>query len=251
MIYAIDVDGVIIDSQVEQLIDGYNAYRQFYKKTALFDGKRIDFDNYKRLLKKHKDTVNKFKRIHPYAKSAEEIVILYHIIDNNIKIKNDQDFRNLLKTISQRSLMKGHYELYRQRYLFEKHKNWQKIIKPFKEMLNFVKKNITRSVILSNKDLKTIQLMFKYFGIKIDDNRIFSTEITNDKNKKLKLIAKKYKTPYADINFIDDEYFNLFEAKQLGVKCYMAAWGNNNPQQRKEAKKIGIRLLKLENLKNI
>lgn len=241
MIYALDVDGVILDSSAQLVIDGFNAYRKFYKNTKLFDNKKLTLKNYKYLFKKHKSTKNKFLKLHVYSKSAGEMVLNYKLIDNKEKINNDKDYRKKIKNT--KSLKKWNIELYKQRKKFQKQKGWQKIIKPFKKTIEFIKKNKKDIVILSNKDIFTIKNMLKFYKINISNNKLYTKEITNNKNKKLRMIKDDLKIRYQDITFIDDNFVNLKEANKLKVNCQMATWGFNNKEQQKEAKKLGIKTL--------
>ena len=240
MIYALDVDGVILDSSDQLVIDGFNAYREFFPETKLFDNKKLTLKNYKNLFKKYKTTRNKFLKLHVYSKSAGEMVLNYRIIDNKEKIDNDKEYRKIIKNT--KSLKKWNIELYKQRREFQKQKGWQRIIKPFKKTIEFIKKNKKNIVILSNKDIFTIKNILKFYKINIKDDKLYTKEITNDKNKKLKLIKDNLKIRYQDIIFIDDNFINLKEANKLKVNCQMATWGFNNKEQQQKAKKLGIEL---------
>ncbi len=251
MIYAIDMDGVIVNSRIQVLIDVYNAYREIFRHTKLFNNKRIDLKNYEEILEKNRQVSDNFKKLTVYAKSAGENVFVFYLIDKKIEIKNDSEFRAKLSEISKDDILKWHSEFYKQRYIFQNQEGWQKIIKPFPDMIRFIKRNISNTIILSNKDLKTIRMILKYFNVDIKSENIFSQEITIDKNKKLELIRNKLKIDYKDIIFIDDNFMNLRDAKPLGAKCYMASWGVNNEMQINQAKELGIDILKLKDLESV
>ena len=250
MIYAIDMDGVIVDSRIQVLIDVYNAYREIFKHTQLFNNKRIDLENYEEILEKNRRVLANFKKLTVYAKSAGENIFAFYLIDKKINVKNDSEFRAELSQISEDDILKWHTEFYKQRYIFQNQEGWQKIIKPFPDMIRFIKRSISNTIILSNKDLRTIRMILKYFNVDIKSENIFSQEITLDKNKKLELIKNKLKIDYKDIIFIDDNFMNIRDAKLLGTRCFMASWGVNNVMQIKQAKKLGIDILRLKDLAN-
>ena len=202
MIYAIDVDGVIVDSFNEIVIDSLNAYKVLFPKNNIIK-KRLTLKNYKEFFKKNKPLLKRFKELQLFSTCAEEIIFNCYIIDNNMDIESEKEYIKELKKISRSKQNKWHKENYKQRYIFQKQKGWQETIKPFPKMINFIKKNIEKSIILSNKDKPTIKKILEHYKIKMKDENLFTEDITDDKNKKLKLIKTKYKVKYKDIKFIE------------------------------------------------
>ncbi len=115
-------------------------------------------------------------------------------------------------------------------------------------MISFLKDNLKDSVILSNKDERTISELFRQHDIQILPDNIFSRDITDDKNKKIKLIIDKTGVSPNELVFIDDNFRNLKDALLLGVRCYIASWGYNNPIQLKESENLGINVLTLDSI---
>ncbi len=100
MKYAIDVDGVLFDSRNQLIIDGTNAYNKITGRRAFFS-EDITMDNYSRLIKENPSLVRKFDSLHPFSKSAEEMVFIFYAIDNDISIGSDEDFQRELGKIPQ------------------------------------------------------------------------------------------------------------------------------------------------------
>lgn len=249
MIYAIDVDGVIVDSRTHAIIDTFNTYRELFRDTKICGGEKITLNNYREILDKNESTQDSFHKLASYARDAEEMVFIFYLIDKNIEVDNDDEFRAKFNEMEHTTLKKWHEEFYRQREFFQQQEGWEKTIEPYSEMVDFIKKNIGKTVIISNKDLKTITKILLPLGIDIPAEKIFSKELTTDKNEKINVIVKKFNVNYQDILFIEDNFSNARDAKALGVNIYLAVWGLNNKEQRRNAKRLGIKLLALADLK--
>src|SRR3989338_10818211 len=94
-ILALDFDGVIADSQFECLVVGFNAYLKLHKNTGLFGGKNITLGKYSKIKKKHKKIIDWYKKLRPYVIDAFCFYVISHIMENNIKIKDQAQYAQL------------------------------------------------------------------------------------------------------------------------------------------------------------
>ncbi len=248
-ILTLDFDGVIADSQLECLFVGFNNYLRFNKNTKLFDGQKITFDNFYKIKRKYKKIINEYKKLRPYVIDAFCFYVILYVLDNNIKIKNENQYNRIRK-----KLMNGFYNkcvknFYneRKRLQREDFKKWLQIEIPFKEIIESIKKLENKYIITvaTNNRKFVVEKFLKQYNIapKIITDSAFSI----DKKKQLKHIANKLKAKFNDIHFVDDQIKHFPGMLKSGVNCYLALWGYNNEKQRKEAKELGVVMLNENN----
>ena len=139
-VLVLDVDGVIVDSQMECLFIGFNSYVKLHKNTKLFSGQKFTFYNFNRLTKKYSWIVNKYKKLRPYVTDAFCYYVILHIIDNNLKVDNQNQYNKIRKKLM------GKYDkyvkyFYNERYLLQKKnfRKWLSLDIPFKKIINWIK----------------------------------------------------------------------------------------------------------------
>ena len=115
-VLALDFDGVIADSQMECLAVGFNSYLNFHKDTKLFDGQKITFDNFDELREKYKDIVDKYVELRPYVIDAFCYFVILHIIENSIKIEDQNQYNKLREELSKLYYDKYVDYFYKERY---------------------------------------------------------------------------------------------------------------------------------------
>lgn len=249
-ILALDFDGVIVNSINDALVTSFNTYVKFYKYTELFGGKRIELNNFKEMPNKFPDEAKKFKELKVYAGCADEFVGIFMAIDENVKIKNQKEFDEFKESIPEEKKKEFSKAFYEERYALQKDmSSWNKLTLPFEKIIDGVKKLIKKNKIcfITNKDKRTIIMLFKRFGIKLGPDVIWDKDAGIDKAEKLIKLADKFKTKPKDILFVEDILAHLLKVKPLGITCFLATWGVNNKKQRKEAQEKGIILLSQDN----
>lgn len=250
-ILALDFDGVIVDSWRENVVSSFNTYLKFFPHTEIFGGKKIELKEALKILEKYKSTTDKFYNFSIFIKSAMEQVAFFMAIDENVEIKNRNDFDDFLDSVPQSKKDNFQKEMYEERKELKKDfKEWSKLIMvPFQNVINTIKKlrQDVKIYIISNKDKETIMTLLKGIGLEISPDRILDKDTSLDKLEKLNMLIKKYNITPQDILFIDDILSHLLKVKPSGVKCYLATWGYNNEKQQKEAEKAGITLLTQDN----
>ena len=214
-----DFDGVIIDSIDECLLTSYNAYLQYQGIYNEFIETLEDIPKYYR---------EEFYRTRKYVRPAGEFFALYKAASDNIKIESYGIFRKLLEDNSEdiaefqrlfystRDKLKNKYP----QYWFELHRsypqiktNWQKL----KEHFDFY--------IVSNKDFRSISEILDHFGLAINKNNIFGTDFSLNKKKIVEHIMSTKSTAANRVFLIDDNYQNLLDFCDTGIKLFFASWG--------------------------
>ena len=73
-----------------------------------------------------------------------------------------------------------------------------------------------------------------------DSKSIFDKEAGRDKRAHLRAVREEFGVAFSDITFVDDKANHLVRARELGVRCFLAAWGYNGPREHALAKENGI-----------
>ena len=245
-ILVLDFDGVIADSQMECLFLGFNAYLHFNKSSKLFDGKLFSFENFSFLAQKHREIVEKYKALRPYVVDAFCYYVVMSIIEKRIEIKSTNEYNNIRKELS-----KGVYDEFVQYFhnsrlkLLNEHPNeWLNLVRPYSKFISSVKNISDRfylAVSTNNKKF-AIDAFSKNHGL--DPKLIIDSSIGSDKKVHIEKIKSTLDVNFKDIYFVDDQLKNFIKVLPLGVKCYLATWGYNTEEQRKE-KQRQLQLIKI------
>lgn len=247
-VLTLDFDGVIADSQYECLVVGFNTYLRFNKNTKLFNGRKLTFDNFDLVREKYKETVDKYKKLRAYVIDAFCYYAILHIIENNIEIKSQNQYNLAREKLM--AIYKGYVKyFYNVRSMLQKEsfEKWLKLEMPFKTVIDAIKKMENKCIITiaTNNRRKSIQPFLNKY--KITPKIICDSKVSSDKKIQLAYIKNKLNTDFSQIHFVDDQVRHFPELLKLGVKCYLATWGYNNKEQRKEAKKQGAIFLRQDN----
>jgi phosphoglycolate phosphatase-like HAD superfamily hydrolase len=245
-ILALDFDGVIAESSFEVFVVSWNTYLKLSQSKLidrLFTFEQLDY------FKNQTDFLNKFHYLRAYAKSADELIVCFYLIENNTKINSINEFKAQLDKYKDQ-LESFWKEFYVQRDILQKDLDkWISLENVFPKIIDATNKlsQFYKIVILTNKNMAGVIPTAKHYGLKIEEKDIFDTSLGNDKRKKLKIIKEKYNVEYEDISFVDDVLENLEITKPTGVKLFLATWYNKNKEHHKLAQEQGITLLTEEN----
>jgi len=249
-VFLFDFDGVIVD--------GINEY---WHSSLLACEKYLISPNIEVDQKLYKKVPNTFKEIRPWVQYGWEMVLIVHEIinpENSLKYykgdfidKYNQNCQRILKDNSwiaedlQKILDKSRkYQIDKD---FEK---WVNLHNPFLEVISFMQE-------LQKREIKT--------GIITTKGRIFAEKILKQLNifpefifgyesgTKIK-IAEEFNQAYKILGFIEDRKKTLVDIKQNSatshIPCFLADWGYLKKSDRYNLTNE-IKLLKLENLKNL
>jgi len=242
----LDFDGVIVDSQYECLLVGFNSYLTFNKNTKLFSGKKITFNNFEKIKIRYNHLVEKYKKLRPYVIDAFCWYVMMSILDKGIKICNQDEYNNF-----RAKLINGSYDSYIREYYLERSSlqnenfnKWINLCHPFKKVIGSIKKLEEKFIIAiaTNNRKEAIKPLLDNFGIK----PVITTDSLVSRDKKIQIgyIKSKLSIGYESIYFIDDQVQHFKKLKSYGINCYLALWGYNNDAQQNEAKNMDISLLK-------
>ncbi len=249
-ILALDFDGVIADSQMECLFVGFNSYLKLHRNTKLFDGKKLTFGNFNGSIKKHNKIADKYKKLRPYVIDAFCYYVISHIIEKNIRIRNQ--YNNVRKKLMGKYGKYVKY-FYNERYSLQgkNYEKWLELEVPFKKIIDSIKRlgNKYEIAIATNNNRKSISGSLKKY--KLHPEVIADSDISIDKKKQLAYIKNRLKVKFGGIHFVDDQVKHFPNLLKLGIHCYLATWGYNTKKQQKEAKQLGAILLNQDNFYNI
>ena len=141
----VDYDGVIADSQLEGLFSGFNTYLEFNKQTKLFGSEKFTFNNFNSKLKTYKKTFDKYKNLRPFLVDAFSYYVMMHILENSLKVKNQNTFNKLRDNLKNKFYYKYFNSIYKFRKNLQKtHLNeWLNLQKPYSKILSKLKKLYT------------------------------------------------------------------------------------------------------------
>ena len=98
-ILAVDFDGVISDSALKSLFVSHNAYCKYFglgvKKN--FGGELFTFENWEEMQKQYKKEMDYYHRLRSYLELSGDFFVIIKIIEEQIQIKDQQDFYPVLK----------------------------------------------------------------------------------------------------------------------------------------------------------
>lgn len=243
-ILVLDFDGVIVDSMNEGLFTSFNTYIGLNSKTRLFDGKPFAFGNFNRAIKKYKSQYLKFKKYRAHLKTALDYYFILAAIDRNAKIRNSEDFDEFKKIVS---VDNNRFidQFYKNRLEYMNNFNeWIKLTPIYPHARAILKRLDKGDIFISTSNRKTtVERTLKYYKIDFDSKNILDNEVSIDKKVHVKIVKETKTINYQDILVVDDQVQNLITVNDLGVKCFLAVWGYNNKEQRREARMFGVTLL--------
>ena len=250
-VFLFDFDGVVVD--------GMNEY---WHSSLFACEKYLNSPNIKVNQKLYKKVPKTFKEIRPWVKYGWEMVLIVHEIikgENLLNNFNNEDYINEYQQKCQRVLKDNSWHAEDLQKILDKSREyqikkdfekWVNLHNPFLEVINFMEE-------LNKREIKT--------GIITTKGKIFAEKILKKLNiipefvfgyesgTKVK-IAKKLTRNYEILGFIEDRKKTLDEIKQNSdtshIPCFLADWGYLKKTDR-YGLNDGIKLLKLENLKEL
>jgi FMN phosphatase YigB (HAD superfamily) len=215
----LDFDGVIFDSVDECLLTSYNAFLEHQ-------------NNLKSILTKLEDiplnVKSEFLRTRQYVREPNGYFVLHKMMSESKEINGYESFNERFKYF--RNLLEGYDDTFYS--IREKlRRNYEQYWLSLHKVYPWVKKGWTElgkifdCQIVSNKDSRSIKLLMNSEGMVINENKIYGKEFGFDKRLIIKDILGKLSGKKASVSFVDDNYFNLFEAKEFKVSLFFANWG--------------------------
>ncbi len=244
-ILALDFDGVLVDSQFEALFTSFHSYMKLYPKTKIFGGKEFSCKNTGKIKKEYPDEIKEYIHLRTFCASADDYFYILRAIDNKDKVNDEGDFLKIKEKYKHelKNFFKVFYET-RKHFQENDFDNWCKLTLPYSAILSHFKKIRDFKVIfITNNNSITIIRTLSSFKVSVTKEAIYDNSFGADKNIKLKKAIENERINPNELYFVDDQISSLIKAKKLGVNCFLAAWGYNNPKQKEMAKKENINLL--------
>jgi len=193
----------------------------------------------------------KFMILRPYVRFADDFYPVMKLIQAGKYVRNItlSNFKNLRKKYDKES-KKFHDIFYENREMLKKTgiKKWIALNRSYPGTVSAVRKlsKKYRIMIATNKDLDSTFRILNHLKTGIKRSDIIPKEFSLTKADKIRKISKKLKIPLKDIIFIEDVLENLEEVKKKlpAVKLALVEWGYSTPEQRRQARKMGIKIIR-------
>ena len=253
-ILALDFDGVIVDSVLDSLFVGHNAYLRLYGpgEKKYFGGELFTFENWEETKKQHQEEIKYYRTLRPYIRGATDYCLIQKLIEENKSIKNQEEFDNY------RKIVKFDFENYEKEFYKERerlqninYRAWFNLEPPYPKVIEGIKQLLeegTKVVIATSNKRKAIAKSFtpEYFGFTIEPEDILDKRYGEDKSEQMKQIIKLYHVKFEEIYFVDDQVNHLIQTRFLGVKILLAGWSYATKDQKEEACKQNIPVIEKE-----
>ncbi|MFH1391185.1 MAG: HAD family hydrolase [Candidatus Diapherotrites archaeon] len=235
VVIALDFDGLIADSIRDSFVQSVNAYNSM--------GGRFP---------RIRATEKKFQQGKPFAKNADGYYTLLRLIEQNPKV----NFRKMTQEQFDREFERDRTEKgpkfekrfseYRRHMQREHPDEWIALNSIFPRVERQIGKLQKKySVwIATGKDRESVVRLLKKSGINIPADQILSKENTKSKVEQMRIIAEREGVPVSKILMIDDSLNYLRDVKAVGAEAAMAKWGYSTREQRRQAKREGIPLIR-------
>ena len=253
-ILALDFDGVIVDSVLDTLFVGHNAYLRLYGpgKKKYFGGKLFTFENWEETKKQHQEEIKYYRTLRPYIRGATDYGLIQKLIEENKFIKNQEIFDNYRKAV-EFDFEAYEREFYKERERLQNinYRAWFNLEPPYPKVIEGIKKLLeegTKVVIATSNRRKAIAESFtpEYFNFTIKPEDILDRRFGEDKSEQMKHIVKLYNVKFEEIYFVDDQLSHLIQTRPLGVKVILAGWSYATDIQKEEARKQKIPVIERE-----
>ena len=253
-ILALDFDGVIVDSVLDSLFVGYNAYLrlcgQGEKKN--FGGELFTFENWEEIKKHYQEEIKYYRTLRPYIRGATDYALIQKLMEEKKFIKTQGEFDNYRETV-EFDFEAYEKEFYRERERLQNidYRAWFNLEPPYPKIIEGMKKLLeegTKIVIATSNRRKAIAKSFTpdYFGFTIKPEDILDKRFGEDKSEQMRQIVKLYKVKFEEIYFVDDQVSHLIQTRTLGIKVFLAGWSYATEAQKDETRKQNIPLIEIE-----
>ena len=253
-ILALDFDGVIVDSVLDSLFVGHNAYLRLYGqgKKKYFGEELFTFEKWEEIKKHYQKEIKYYRTLRPYIRGATDYGLIQKLMEEKKFIKNQEEFDNYRKTVV------FDFETYEKEFYKEREKlqnidyrAWFNLEPPYPKIIEGIKKLLEEGikiVIATSNRRKAIARSFtpNYFGFIIEPKDILDKRYGEDKSEQIRQIVKLYNVKFEEIYFVDDQLSHLIQTRPLGINIFLAGWSYATETQKEEAKKQNIPLVERE-----
>ncbi len=204
--YALDLDGVIIDS----ILECYFLSSETYHKKKIHNNKEKSlFIKYRGLVGPPYQYYHLLRLINNHQNNEEKIVESFY--NNNSKTKESDIFESI-------------FFKNREKKISQNFNDWIKL-NPLTDFGNYIKLNTPKNlIIITTKDRNSAVKILNHFNISYQ--MLYSNEDIKAYGSKGKILDEYLKkTNMKKIYFIDDHTNHLDSVENKNIKCFFAAWG--------------------------
>ncbi len=243
-VIAFDFDGVIANSAYECFVVSYLAYKGIEPTEP--EKLNIDDERAKTLFMKFRYLVG----------PANEYYYLMRTIEDGTDSNNDFFTRYAKnKQLHQAAGRRFFDRFYRIRKQMQDRaaKRWIEMNPLYPGMEHIIEMVCSeeRLYIASTKDEVSIDLVLRENGLAVPFGNILGKSFSLDKRVQLREIIHRTNYEAKKVYFVDDNPTHLAHVKSLGVNCFLASWGYNTVETRKNAEELGIKSITMHDLKGI
>ncbi|HII17336.1 TPA: hypothetical protein HA361_05470 [Candidatus Woesearchaeota archaeon] len=245
-ILALDFDGVIANSMRELVVVACNTLLSLYPETSIGAGKKVLIDDAVDFLEENDDLVKAFYRIASHAKDAQEYVACCLLLSQGKEAHSRKQFEEFFATIPEGKRDQFQKRFYAERSLLQADMDaWVRLNPPFPAIAEGVKRAFGRipMVIVTTKDRHSCTSLLHAYGLAFREEDIIANDRGLDKGAHMHTLSCRFGIEASGIIFVDDVPENHFRVKQSGAQCYLATWGYQSGEARRDAKRMGITLL--------
>ncbi|PJZ86291.1 hypothetical protein [Leptospira harrisiae] len=227
-LYVFDFDGVVCDSTDECMITSWNTWQRWNRR----DLKRRSVAEFSF------EEKSEFRKLRPRVRGAGEYFILNVILENKIKIENQEDYEIQL------GLHKEDIPKFKKLFLAERQdfrkdhpKDWVLLHSVYQEVIDILREiSVEKKLYIATlKDFLSIRMILDFYNVDLPDERIFDESKILNKFDALKQIMKISNFQKKDLVFFDDNVTHLYESYADGFNVYLTAWSNPIPEYLEEA----------------
>jgi phosphoglycolate phosphatase-like HAD superfamily hydrolase len=253
-ILALDFDGVIVDSVLDSLFVGHNAYLRLYgqEKKKNFGGELFTFENWENIKKNYFKEIKYYRTLRPYIRGATDYGLIQKLMEEKKVIESQEEFDHYRNSI-QFDFEDYEKEFYKERERLQNidFRAWFNLEPPYLKIIEGIKKFLEEGikiVIATSNRRKAITKSFtpEYFGFTIEPEDIFDKRFGEDKSEQIRHIVKLYQVNFEDIYFIDDQVSHLVKTRPLGIQVFLAGWSYATKIQKEMAQKQNIPVIERE-----
>ena len=253
-VIAIDYDGVIVDSIMDSLFVGHNAYLQVYgsPNRQKMGGKRLTFQNWETIQQKYEKEIRYYRSLRPYIRGATDYGLIQKLMEEERSIQNQQEFDRYRQTV-QFDFQNFEYAFYRERKRLqqESFEGWLGLEPPYTEVVQgirqFVSKGIKVMIATSNRrEYIARAFQSSYYDIPILPEDILDNRFGENKSSQMHHICDQYDVDYPDIYFVDDQLAHLEQTAGLGIHVFLAGWSYATQKQKQDARDQRIPVIEEE-----
>lgn len=236
---ALDFDGVIADSIDECLVTAHNSYTKYLDLySPRFDLQ--DFDS---------EDITRFRELRPLIRRGEDYVFLLQAMHESVELVTQNDFDNFLdENDERRASYRNVFYTVRIILQEEKPKEWLGLNPLYPGMSEFLRARLSagNTVIVTTKDLLSVQLLLRDAGVEFDPMDLF--QATRDLRKPSiinDILNARHWDPDQTV-FIDDHVATVLEVNEnIPVTSVCASWGYNTEEQQDIIRDAGLEVLEL------